>query len=768
MRKKLTARQRRKAGYGLLAASVLGGSLAAYAATTSGSATAAITTPATATTPIQHVVVLFDENESFDHYFGTYPNAANTDGTTFTAYPGTPIPNNYISHPNLAAPVSASNPNGNPNLAAPYRLSPSQAYNSGESHNYTPEQNAMGWDGTKPLMDRFVQTTGASNTNNCSATAAAGNAQYCSVTQVMGYFDGNTVTGLWNLAQNFAMSDNSWADNFGPSTVGALNVVSGMTGGAISYATQSASDNHEKPTPATTKTGGVEGNVSAASLGTDAAGSSLANALIGSVNGDPDPAFDDCDKTNGQTAGMTGKNIGDLLNAKGVSWGYFAGGITPSTPSTWDATGVSDGDQAKFVSSAACGTKAADRSQVPGVQAGEDAPFYAGAGNNYNAHHNPFAYYKSTSNPHHFLPTAGVPFGTDDPSTDPTVSGGAVATSDVVEADGSTGHAEGHGANHQYDLAYFYQALKGDNAVDQLPAVSYVKADYAEDAHPGNSDPLDEQHFIARTVDAIENSPFWSSTAIVIAYDDSDGWYDHQPPTVLSGSSDITGTASTGTNGTTDAANGICTAAYAKGVMPAGGWEDRCGPSQRLPFLVISPYAKQNYIDHTQTSQASIVKFIEDNWNLGRIDDAGTTVPTFSYPDPSDGTKTVSTTAGTVGKGSFDAIAGSITGMFDFSAPKPGKVILDPNTGAVTSDTMPRPTTGNNGNGNGGGGTALPPTASPVAQAKAHLKADKAKLKKVKKKAKKAHGAKKVKLEKKIKKLKKQIKKDHKAVKAAS
>ena len=42
------------------------------------------------TTPIKHVVVLFDENISFDHYFGTYPKAANTDGTRFTARPGTP------------------------------------------------------------------------------------------------------------------------------------------------------------------------------------------------------------------------------------------------------------------------------------------------------------------------------------------------------------------------------------------------------------------------------------------------------------------------------------------------------------------------------------------------------------------------------------------------------------------------------------------------------------------------------------------------------
>ena len=47
----------------------------------------------------------------------------------------------------------------------------------------------------------------------------------------MGYYDGNTVTALWNYAQHFAMSDNSYGTNFGPSTPGAINLVSGQTNG---------------------------------------------------------------------------------------------------------------------------------------------------------------------------------------------------------------------------------------------------------------------------------------------------------------------------------------------------------------------------------------------------------------------------------------------------------------------------------------------------------------------------------------------------------
>src|SRR5271163_2262118 len=59
-------------------------------------------TPTTAPAVIKHVVVIFDENISFDHYFGTYPNAANTPGDpVFTAAAGTPTPNNYVSNPSL-------------------------------------------------------------------------------------------------------------------------------------------------------------------------------------------------------------------------------------------------------------------------------------------------------------------------------------------------------------------------------------------------------------------------------------------------------------------------------------------------------------------------------------------------------------------------------------------------------------------------------------------------------------------------------------------
>jgi phospholipase C len=167
--------------------------------------------------------------------------------------------------------------------------------------------------------------------------------------------------------------------------------------------------------------------------------------------------------------------------------------------------------------------------------------------------------------------------------------------------------------------------------------VSFLKAGEYQDGHAGYSDPLDEQQFIVNTINKLQKSPEWSSTAVVIAYDDSDGWYDHKAPKIL--------------NGSTDAA--VDQSALCGKAKVAGGYQDRCGPSQRLPLLVISPYAKVNHVDHSYTEQASVLKFIEDNWGVGRIGDA-----------------------------SFDQRAGSLNGLFSFGQPHAAKLTLDPKTGA--------------------------------------------------------------------------------------
>src|SRR6266567_1544871 len=150
------------------------------------------------TTAIQHVVVIFQENNSFDHYFGTYPRATNPAGEPmFMARPNTPSVNGLTD--NLL--------NHNPNLANPQRLGRAQAITCDQEHDYTDEQKTF--DNGK--MDKFVQSVGP----GCKDKGV-----------VMDYYDGNTVTALWNYAQHYAMSDSFFETTFGPSALGALNLIS--------------------------------------------------------------------------------------------------------------------------------------------------------------------------------------------------------------------------------------------------------------------------------------------------------------------------------------------------------------------------------------------------------------------------------------------------------------------------------------------------------------------------------------------------------------
>jgi phospholipase C len=227
----------------------------------------------------------------------------------------------------------------------------------------------------------------------------------------------------------------------------------------------------------------------------------------------------------------------------------------------------------------------------------------------YNNHYDPFMYYASTSNPHHLPPSSADMIGQTDQ------------------------------ANHQYDLSDFWNAA----IYGTLPAVSFLKFQSADTGHPSDSTALAEQQYLVDTINALERLPQWSSMAIMITYDDSDGWYDHVMPPIVNQSNDPANDSLMGTSG-------LC------GTPAPGAYLDRCGYGTRLPFLVISPFAKQNFVDSTLGDTTSILRFIEDNWNLGRLGDQ-----------------------------SFDALAGSILNMFNFSGPAAPPLFLDPDTGLIVT-----------------------------------------------------------------------------------
>ncbi|MGC5748882.1 alkaline phosphatase family protein [Gluconobacter sp. NFX36] len=518
-------------------------------------------------TPIRHLVVIYQENVSFDHYFGTYPSAVNPPGEpTFQARSNTPRANTLVTADLLLKNPNTRAENGK-DASLPFRLDRTQASTADQNHAYSAEQQAY----HHGLADLFPRYTGRGTPGGVGAFSTRG--------QVMGYFDGNTVTAFWNYAQNFAMSDAAYTDTYGPSTPGALEVVSGQTNGMTIV--KSA---QKRSTP----------EVQSPFIPDGQGGWTMVN--------DIDPAGDVCSVPTEQVM-MTSRNIGDLLNQQHVSWGGFMGGFDLTVRNPDGTTGC--------------------KRQTYSTIVAQNIPDYI-------PHHNWFQYYASTANPTHARPSS----------------------SDVI---GQTFQKDGihkDPANHQYDLKDFYVTVRAGH----LPAVSFLKMPALQDGHAGYSDPLDEQRGVVSVINLIQHSPDWRDTAIIIAYDDSDGWYDHAYVTPTHGSYDNPADQLDGPGrcGTAPAPTGVSG-------QPVNG---RCGPGTRTPLIVISPWAKTNFISHVQITQSSITRFIEDNWLHGQR----------------------------LGQGSFDADAADLTDLFDFGRqPRLSPVFLNPETGEPASQLPASP-----------------------------------------------------------------------------
>lgn len=137
-------------------------------------------------------------------------------------------------------------------------------------------------------------------------------------------------------------------------------------------------------------------------------------------------------------------------------------------------------------------------------------------------------------------------------------------------ADGTPGKAQ-----HLKDETDLMSAL----ANNSLPAVSFVKPLGPDNEHPGYANEIRGQQHVADLVSAVQNSPYWKDTAIVITYDEHGGRWDHVAP-------------------------------------PKG---DRWGPGSRVPTIIISPFAKRGFVDHTQYDTTSILKFMETRWGLAPL-----------------------------------------------------------------------------------------------------------------------------------------------------
>ena len=391
-------------------------------------------------TPIKHVVVMFNENVSFDHYFATYPNATNPPGEpAFTAAPHTPTVNNLANAHLLTNNPNATNTANGSDAAEPFRLDRTQANTADQNHAYTAEQQA--YDGGK--ADLFPKYTGKGTPGGVGAFGTKG--------QVMGYFDGNTVTAMWHYAQHFAMSDNAYTDTYGPSTPGALNLVAGQNNGMQIVATS------KKPSTLAAVSYYIKDGQGGFTM----------------IN-DVDPGYDVCSVPADQ-AMMDGQEHRRPAQCRAASPGAASWAASTSTPRIPNGT---------------TGCKRSTHSTVVGKDIVDYIP-----------HHNWFQYYASTANPKHARPSSMAAIGYS------------------YEHDGKTPDP----ANHEYGLQDFYAAVKAGN----FPAVSFIKLPAYQDGHAGYSDPLDEQAGTVALINFLQQQPDWKNTAVIITWDDSDGWYDH-------------------------------------------------------------------------------------------------------------------------------------------------------------------------------------------------------------------------------------------------
>jgi phospholipase C len=454
---------------------------------------------------IDHFVVIYQENWSFDGLYGSFPgangiaNASPTSLTQLDRVTGQPLTTSLPIYPG-----QSNDPNIPDNAVTdaprPYDLGQylsTDAKTSDIVHRFYQEQAQI----DNGAMNKFIGFS-----DNTQA--------------VMSHFDAtNLPEGL--LAQQYTMDDNFFHAAFGGSFLNHQFLVAAAapvypnapTGllptldanGQLALNANGGIIHDGNVTPTHTQQAGSPftqnyaiNTIFSKNLSPDFIGNTTSTSLLPSQN-DSNPA--DPNRPFIPT-------IGDTLDAANVSWKYYAGGwdnalaSSPSNPANNGHTATNDT-----------------------------------ADPNFQWHHQPLAYYDN------FAPW--LPNGQRNPLS----------------------------AAHLQDENNFFVDL-GNN---DLPAVSFIKQIGANNEHPGYTDLLQGQQATADIVHAIQNSPEWAHTAIIITYDENGGRWDHV---------------------SAPDANGL--------------W----GDGTRVPTIVISPYAKQGFVDHTQHDTLSILSTIEKRFDL--------------------------------------------------------------------------------------------------------------------------------------------------------
>jgi phospholipase C len=402
---------------------------------------------------INHIIVIYQENWSFDSLYGLFPGAngiANAGMVTQVAKDGTP-------YATLPQPIDASkmppvpDPRFPANLpVAPFDIAP-----------FIPADQMI-----PDLVHRFYQEQLQIDGGQMDMFAAWSDAAGL----VMGYYDATNLPE-GQLAQQYTLADNFFHAAFGGSFLNHFWLVCACTPVWPNAPADLVAQLDD--TGILVKDGAVTPDGYAVNT------SQPRNAPFAASAADPARRLPP----------QTMATIGDRLSAAGVSWAWYSGGWNDAV-------------------------------------AGHPDPLF-------QYHHQAFNFFANY-------------------------------------ADGQPARAE-----HLKDIDDFRAAL----ASGSLPAVSFVKPLGPNNEHPGYATLLRGQQYVADLVRAVQASPFWKDTAIVITYDENGGFWDHVAP-------------------------------------PAGdGW----GPGTRVPAIIVSPFAKRGYIDHTRYDTTSILKLIETRWALAPL-----------------------------------------------------------------------------------------------------------------------------------------------------
>jgi acid phosphatase len=441
---------------------------------------------------IEHIVVIYAENRSFDNLYGLFPGAdgianATTEQMTQLDYDGKPLPR--LPPVWTGKDADPAFPRDLPNR--PFRVDgppvnlPLSVATRDLIHKFYPQQEQI----NGGRNNRFVEVS--------DAGALA-----------MGYYDGSRLP-MWKWAQEYTLADHFFMGAFGDSLLNHFWLICACTpvdrdAPAALRARLDArgwlTRRDDSPRSA------LEGPAVFTPGDFTADGYALTTAYPRYQPSRIPPSKDGDRRYAGPAAytlpPQTMMTIGDTLSAKGVSWAWYAG--------AWNLA-LKDGMQ----------DPAAKRMIIYNNEAG--APYFV-------AHHQPFNYFAR------YAP--------------------------------GTREREAH----LKDYVDLVAAIdRGD-----LPQVAFYKPQGTFNEHPGNTDVLSGDIHIDELVAKIRASPLWRSTAIIVTYDENGGFWDHVPP-------------------------------------PAG---DRWGPGTRIPTIIISPFARRGYIDHTRYDTTSIAKFITRRFDL--------------------------------------------------------------------------------------------------------------------------------------------------------